>query len=60
MMIYNCHYFVIELIYSYIYIYVVHNYPGIIILESELVPMCFKNNLKEQYDWASIKVDVYY
>ena len=44
-MIYNCHQFIIELIYSYIYISVVRKYPDKIIPESEFVRMCLKNNL---------------
>ena len=44
MMVYNWHYFIIEIIYSYISISVVWEYPDVSITESEFLHICSKNN----------------
>ena len=44
MMVYNCHYFIIESVYSYIYVCVVKKQSDVSILKSEFVPLYSKNN----------------
>ena len=60
MMIYNCHWFVIELIYSYISIYSFQKYPDLSIPEREFLHICSKKDLYEKYNRASIEVDIDY